>query len=208
MSHANAHRAMMKPTERRREGMPHNGVRGTPPEFYAWIDSLLPFTLDVCADESNYKHPRYFDERANGLSQSWAGEVFWCNPVYGRQIGEWLRKGRDECMFGRAFGAFLVPARVDTTWWRTYVMQRDAEAGRLIKSSYDETTGVHWYRWAQLVTGVYFHDQRLKFDTGNPKDTGAPFPSAVIFMGTTDANRPPSTFTGPVDRDLVARWPR
>lgn len=185
-------------------------VRKTPLEFFTWLDGMLHFTVDVCADEKNHQHPRYFSEEDNGLLQSWEGETFWCNPPYGTQIGSWLRKGRDSCILDNAMGAFLVPARVDTMWWRHFVMQADRAAGKLRTSLYDDENGVLWFRWERLTVGVYFHDERLAFDE---MSTGAPFPSAVVFMGHPRGRRPvkPGLDSSlPDNREwklLVEQWP-
>jgi hypothetical protein len=73
-------------------------VRATPQETYDYLDGQMHFTIDVCANEKNHKHPRYFSERDNGLAQSWEGETFFCNPPYGKQIFGWVSKARDSCM--------------------------------------------------------------------------------------------------------------
>lgn len=184
-------------------------VRQTPIEFYAWLDGQMHFTIDVCADEKNHQHPRYYSEKDNGLLQSWEGETFWCNPPYGLQIGSWLRKARDSCVLDSAMGALLVPARVDTDWWRTFVMQADGAAGRFRSSAYDSTTEVLWFRWERLTIGLYHHDQRLCFDE---MKTGAPFPASVIFMGHPRRRpvKPRLDSSLPDNREwkmLVEQWP-
>lgn len=184
-------------------------VRATPKEFYDWLDGQLHFTVDVCANEKNHQHPRYFSPADNGLAQSWEGETFFMNPPYGREIDGWMRKARDSAILDNAMGACLVPARVDTAWWRGSVMQADKKAGRLRSVFFDEAAGVLWYRWERLVVGVYFHDQRLAFDG---METGAPFPAAVVFMGSPRRRpvKPQLLSSLPGDRDwqlLVAYWP-
>lgn len=159
-----------------------NMRRATPEYFYNWLDGQLNFTIDVCADEHNHKHPRYFSERDNGLAQSWAGETFWMNPPYGRQTPQWMAKARDEVMHADAMGAILVPARVGTDWWRRYVLQHDGAAGKLRETRGHPTIPIVWYRWTSLTVGVYFHDERIEFDG---LETGAPFDAAVILLSTS-----------------------
>lgn len=161
---------------------------GTPRPFYEWLDAQLHFTVDVCASPTNRKHPRFWTRRDNGLVQSWEGETAWCNPPYGRAIGEWVRRARDAALRERAFAALLVPARVDTDWWRTYVMTGDRAAGRLVRSCYVPDTGVWWLRWEGLVTGIYHHPERLAFEGADTED-GAPFPSSVV-LHLTPTRRP------------------
>lgn len=184
-----------------------SGLWGTPRAFYEWLNSQLAFTIDVCALPTNTKHSRFFTPRDNGLAQSWEGETAWCNPEYGRGIGQWLLKARDEAMRARALVALLVPARVDADWWRVGVMSSDGAAGRLVRSWYDVESTVLWLRWEGLVTGVYFHDARLDFE--GAADDGAPFPSAVVFH-SSPSRRPAieRPVLEPGARWLTKGWPR
>lgn len=171
-------------------------VRSTPPELYDWIDGQLHFTVDVCATEANAKHPRFFSPEDNGLAQDWSGETFWMNPPYGREILGWMRKARDEAMLNQALGCALVPARVDTDWWRSTVMQADGEAGRLRLTTWHAKSEVLWMRWEHLTVGVHFYDTRIKFDD---METGAPFPAAFVFLSSTRRR--------PVDPRLLSTLP-
>jgi site-specific DNA-methyltransferase (adenine-specific) len=76
------------------------------------------------------------------------------NPPYGRNIGAWV----DRLVEAHAAGAVpeavaLVPARVDTAWWR---------------------------RLASSCALVLFFRGRLRF-VGN--EGSAPFPSALVYLG-------------------------
>jgi hypothetical protein len=54
----------------------------------------------------------------NGLAQRWAGRVY-LNPPYGREIDAWVAKLVEEYDAGAVNEAIaLVPARVDTEWFR------------------------------------------------------------------------------------------
>ena len=156
---------------------------GTPTWFYDWVDAAFGFTIDVCADEGNYKHPRYYDEKTNGLQQSWRGERFWCNPPYGAGIARWLMKSRDAVLHEEAVGALLVPCRPDTEWWLRYALQSDGEAGRLRASRFMPDTRVHWYRWQRLIVGTYVVEERLKFQGAQH---GAPFISTLLMFAPPD----------------------
>lgn len=94
----------------------------TPQQFFDDWAKLFPFTLDVCADASNAKCPRYFDREADGLRQDWAPDTCWMNPPYGREIGRWVRKAYEESQKG-ATVVCLLPARTDTAWWHDYVIE-------------------------------------------------------------------------------------
>jgi DNA N-6-adenine-methyltransferase (Dam) len=150
---------------------------GTPRDFYRWVEAAFGgFTVDVCANERNHKHRRYFDKRADGLAQSWRGETFWDNPEYGDQAPRWLDKSRHESVHNGAAGANLIASRVDTDWFRDATTHVRG-AGKMRSSFFVQETGVLWLRYAGLRVGVYHHDQRITFEGAK---TGAPFPSSVI----------------------------
>lgn len=79
------------------------------------IDRLGPFELDPCASDPQ-PWPcaaRQFTE--NGLILPWDG-FWWCNPPYGRSLGEWLHK----CAVSRGVGGIaLVFARTETRAFQT-----------------------------------------------------------------------------------------
>jgi phage N-6-adenine-methyltransferase len=93
----------------------------TPQDFFDELDREFGFTLDVCALPENAKCQRYFTPDMDGLKQEWRG-VCWMNPPYGREIGEWVRKAFESARRG-ATVVCLLPARTDTAWWHTYVME-------------------------------------------------------------------------------------
>ena len=47
------------------------------------------------------------------------GAVF-CNPPYGRKIGQWVRKAYEEAKRGTTV-VLLIPARTDTTYFHDYI---------------------------------------------------------------------------------------
>ena len=49
------------------------------------------------------------------------GEIVWCNPPYGREIGRWVQKGYEEAE--NAVVVMLLPARTDTRWFHDYCMK-------------------------------------------------------------------------------------
>lgn len=93
----------------------------TPQSFFDQWDSIFHFDLDVCADATNAKCPRYFTREDNGLAQDWGFSICWMNPPYGREIGRWVQKAYNESR-GGATVVCLLPARTDTAWWHTYVI--------------------------------------------------------------------------------------
>lgn len=96
----------------------------TPPWLFAQYDAEFGFTLDAAASADNAKCARFFTKEQDGLQQSWAGEVVWCNPPYGHdRLWRWVDKGAREAI--AATVVMLVPAYTATRWW--HVLAADAE---------------------------------------------------------------------------------
>jgi phage N-6-adenine-methyltransferase len=91
----------------------------TPVDFFAALNKLFRFELDVCASDQNAKCARYFTVEQDGLSQEWRG-VCWMNPPYGRGIEHWMRKAYESARGLGSTVVCLVPARTDTRWWQNY----------------------------------------------------------------------------------------
>ncbi len=94
----------------------------TPQWLFEALDREFGFTLDPCATAQNAKCERFFTRAEDGLRQTWAAEVVFMNPPYGREIGAWIRKACESAQQG-ATVVCLVPARTDTEWWHRYVMR-------------------------------------------------------------------------------------
>lgn len=125
----------------------------TPQDFFDKLNDEFHFTLDVCADENNHKCEHYYTKEIDGLSRPWIGTV-WCNPPYGRKIGEWVRRAYISSQIGSATVVMLLPARTDTRWFHEYIYNKSNTEIRFIKG-------------------------RLKF--GGCKNS-APFPSMVVIF--------------------------
>lgn len=91
----------------------------TPRAMFAELDRQYGFTLDPCSTDANAKCAKHYTKEDDGLSKSWAGEVVFCNPPYGRAIAPWVRKCAEESE--RATVVALLPARTDTAWFHDYV---------------------------------------------------------------------------------------
>lgn len=94
----------------------------TPPELFDVLNAEFCFTLDPCSSRENAKCANYFTTEQDGLAQSWAGNVVFMNPPYGREIVKWMAKAYTESQRGCTV-VCLVPARTDTHWWHDYAMQ-------------------------------------------------------------------------------------
>ena len=89
---------------------------GTPQYLYDELNAEFNFTCDVCATPANAKHKNFYTPEMDGLKQTWGG-VCYCNPPYGRQIAEWVKKAAN----ADAVTVMLLPARTDTKWFHDYI---------------------------------------------------------------------------------------
>ena len=96
-------------------------IWGTPPEIFEPLNKEFGFTVDVCAIEENAKCEKYFTPEMDGLRQSWANEVCWCNPPYGTSVVKWCKKALAETENGTTT-ILLIPCRTNTNWWHDFVM--------------------------------------------------------------------------------------
>lgn len=126
--------------------------------------------LDPCANpERTVPAARHYTAADDGLAREWRGAVF-MNPPYGREIGDWVEKLATEFESGRVTQAIaLVPARVDTAWFR---------------------------RLSALP--VAFWRGRITFVGPDGAQNPAPFPSALFALGVAP-ERLPSAFAEVAD---------
>ena len=100
----------------------------TPPELFSELDAEFGFSLDPCATDDNHKCPKYYTQKDDGLRQNWGGgERVFCNPPYGRAIGEWVRKCSEEAKKPDTLVVLLIPARTDTTYFHDYIYRKARE---------------------------------------------------------------------------------
>lgn len=123
----------------------------TPQAFFDSLHAEFRFELDVCATAENAKCDHFFTLYEDGLKQEWTG-VCWCNPPYGREISQWMRKSLECSVLGHATVVCLVPARTDTGWWHDFVSK---------------------------ASEIRYLRGRLKF---GGHQNSAPFPSAVVIF--------------------------
>jgi site-specific DNA-methyltransferase (adenine-specific) len=125
----------------------------TPQDLFDKLNNEFQFTLDVCATPENAKCDKFYTKEQDGLKHPWKGTV-WCNPPYGRGIGQWVRRALFASVSGSTV-VMLLPARTDTKWFHDYIYKRNNVEIRFIRG-------------------------RLKF--GGSKNS-APFPPmVVVFM--------------------------
>ena len=142
----------------------------TPREFFGKLNREFNFELDVASNGDNAKCERYFTELENGLEQDWRGNVF-CNPPYGREIGDWVKKAYDESLVNtNGVIVLLIPARTDTRYWHDYIFNKASE--------------------------IRFLKGRLKFELNGVSKQSAPFPSAVVIYRSNDVGNSKVTTEG------------
>ena len=91
----------------------------TPRDLFDELNAEFHFDLDAASTDENALCERHYTKDDDGLSQPWEGSV-WCNPPYGRQVGEWVRKAAESNRGGVT--VMLLPARTETRWWVDWVV--------------------------------------------------------------------------------------
>lgn len=124
----------------------------TPQWIFDELDREFHFTLDPCASVFNHKCEKYYTKYENGLNQCWKGEIVFCNPPYGREIGKWVKKCYLHGVIDNGIAVMLIPFRTDTKWFHEYIYNKSE---------------------------IRFIKGRLKF--GNSKNS-APFPSMIVIF--------------------------
>lgn len=101
----------------------------TPKDLFDKLNEEFNFTVDVASSENNYKIKKHYTEKENGLLQNWDNERVWCNPPYGRKIGEWVEKASKS----EGLVVMLIPARTDTKWFHRFIYKKENVEIRFIK---------------------------------------------------------------------------
>ena len=110
----------------------------TPPEIVEAVRDLFDGRIDLDPCSNSHEAPNvpalvHFTREDDGLSREWFGRVY-LNPPYGKGIGPWIEKVREEYEAGRVTAAVvLVKAATDTRWFRVLSERypRCEVAGRL-----------------------------------------------------------------------------
>ncbi len=111
------------------------GEHNTPAEVLDRVRLFGDIVLDPCPGVGDLVKPLHASE-GDGLIYDWAltteifcstceapliiNPIIWCNPPYGRGIGEWIVKCAEAERPGLDVLA-LVPARTDAAWWQDTV---------------------------------------------------------------------------------------
>lgn len=124
----------------------------TPRDKFEEWNKEFNFTLDPCSSHENALCEKHYTVEENGLLQDWGGETVYCNPPYGRNIGEWVKKCYEESLKPNTVIVLLIPNRSDTKWYHEYIHEK---------------------------TEVRPLKGRLKFGDSN---NSAPFPSILVIF--------------------------
>ena len=102
--------------------MPGHDMWCTPPEFFDVVNEEFKFDLDVAATPKNSLCDEYITPEKDALIMPWYGDSVWCNPPYS-MIGEFVKRGYEECVQQRNLVCLLIPAYTDPKYWANYVMK-------------------------------------------------------------------------------------
>lgn len=132
----------MKAHDQRIIGSSGEAIYRTPEDLALTLDAEFNFTLDACASADNAIVPAsYFGPdhiipaRRDALKAPWSlGEMqgrvrAFFNPPYSRELGipiaPFVQKGHDEARQNRHTVVALLPAAVQTRWWKKYCLHAD-----------------------------------------------------------------------------------
>lgn len=82
------------------------------------VEALGVFDLDPCANMNNPFRLAKVGYPVGGLVLPWYGRI-WCNPPYGGDCRNWMRKLADH-----GDGIALIPPRVGSRWFQSEVLDR------------------------------------------------------------------------------------
>jgi phage N-6-adenine-methyltransferase len=96
----------------------------TPLWLFKPLQMLWKLELDAASTDANHLCKLWFTPTTDALTRPW-GFPTWCNPPYGRGVGEWVRKGRTA---GKNVPVvMLLAARTDTKWFHESIMMHAHE---------------------------------------------------------------------------------
>jgi len=130
----------------------------TPQSFFDELNREFNFNLDPCATIKTAKCEKYFTKEIDGLKQDWNGYRVFCNPPYGSEIKNWVKKCSNESKKPNTLVVMLIPARTDTLYFHEYI-----------------------YKKAE----IRFIKGRLKFGGKQKRSGSAPFPSMIVIFTPT-----------------------
>ena len=92
----------------------------TPQDLFDSLDKEFGFVLDAAATEKTAKCKKFYTPENCGLTNTWDRGPVFCNPPYGRQIKDWVKKAYEESQKGTTV-VLLIPVRTCTTYFHDYI---------------------------------------------------------------------------------------
>lgn len=95
----------------------------TPNELFNGVNNYIGgFDLDVCANDNNHKHDKYYTIEDNSLNQEWFGKC-WCNPPYSKQR-PWIEKTINSIKQGNvSVVCMLIPMSPETKYFQELILK-------------------------------------------------------------------------------------
>lgn len=124
-------------------------IWATPQDLFDRLDAEFHFTLDPRSTHENAKCKKHYTQEENGLKQDWSGETVFCNPPYGRELGQWVQKCAIEAAKPGTTVVMLIPCRMDTGWFHRYIY-RHAEL-RFIRGRIKFGEGINHAPFASMI---------------------------------------------------------
>jgi hypothetical protein len=87
----------------------------TPKDLYAKLDAEFRFDFDPCPLDGD-------TDGTAPLFSDWRGKRVFCNPPYGPEISEFLKRAVET-----ELAVYLIPARTDTRWFHELVLPKASE---------------------------------------------------------------------------------
>lgn len=108
----------------------------TPPEIFQPLNDFYDFTIDLAADASNHKLPRWIGpgssintDLGDMTPRQVKDEICWINPPYGKYLSDFTFWVKCMTCVGTRVVA-LLPASIDTRWFWENVYPHAALYGR------------------------------------------------------------------------------
>ena len=93
----------------------------TPQYLFDMLNEEFHFTLDPCSTDENAKCEKHYTKEQDGLKQDWTGETVFCNPPYGKEIRDWIRKCYEHSIGGVLRYFLYRPEQIRDGFINTYI---------------------------------------------------------------------------------------
>lgn len=95
----------------------------TPKAIFEMLNKEFNFDVDICATKDNALCAEYVTPEMDAFTVDWSKwKSIYCNPPYGRAIGDWVKRADDAAKNGSTV-VMLIPSRTDTRWFHDYCLK-------------------------------------------------------------------------------------